>query len=87
MDFTLRVWRQAGPGSPGRFVEYPAPDISPDASFLEMLDVLNEDLSVKGEPPVAFENDCREGIVGNHSGPSRSASRAGRLFGADGSAW
>jgi succinate dehydrogenase / fumarate reductase iron-sulfur subunit len=65
MDFTLRVWRQAGPGSPGRFVEYPAPDISPDASFLEMLDVVNERLIEQGQEPIAFSHDCREGICGS----------------------
>jgi succinate dehydrogenase / fumarate reductase iron-sulfur subunit len=65
MDFTLRVWRQAGPGAPGRFVEYPAPDISPDASFLEMLDVVNERLIEHGQEPIAFSHDCREGICGS----------------------
>jgi succinate dehydrogenase / fumarate reductase iron-sulfur subunit len=65
MDFTLRVWRQAGPGAPGRLVDYPAPGISPDASFLEMLDVVNERLSEQGQEPIAFSHDCREGICGS----------------------
>jgi succinate dehydrogenase / fumarate reductase, iron-sulfur subunit len=65
MDFTLRVWRQAGPGAPGRFVDYPAPGISPDASFLEMLDVVNERLIEQGQEPIAFSHDCREGICGS----------------------
>jgi succinate dehydrogenase / fumarate reductase iron-sulfur subunit len=65
VNFTLRVWRQAGPGSPGRFVEYAAPDISPDASFLEMLDVVNERLIEQGQEPIAFSHDCREGICGS----------------------
>jgi len=64
-NFTLRVWRQAGPNAPGRFVEYPAPGISRDASFLEMLDVVNERLSESGETPIAFDHDCREGICGS----------------------
>ncbi len=64
MNLTLRVWRQAGPGSPGRMVEYEAPEISPDMSFLEMLDVVNERLTERGEVPIAFDHDCREGICG-----------------------
>ncbi len=64
---TLRVWRQAGPTAPGRFVEYPVKDVSPDMSFLEMLDVLNDDLTTKAEEPVAFAHDCREGICGTCS--------------------
>jgi len=64
-NFTLRVWRQSSPTAPGRFVEYPAPGISRDASFLEMLDVVNERLSESGETPIAFDHDCREGICGS----------------------
>ena len=64
MNLTLHVWRQAGPGAPGKLVEYAAPDISPDMSFLEMLDVVNERLITKGEQPIAFDHDCREGICG-----------------------
>ena len=65
MNLTLHVWRQAGPNAPGRMVEYAAPDISPDMSFLEMLDVVNERLIMKGEQPIAFDHDCREGICGS----------------------
>lgn len=64
MDLTLRVWRQEGPGRPGRFEEYRARDISEDASFLEMLDVVNDRLTLEGQEPIAFEHDCREGICG-----------------------
>ena len=61
---TLRVWRQAGPGQPGKFVEYKAADCNPNMSFLEMLDVVNEQLTHAGEEPIAFAHDCREGICG-----------------------
>jgi succinate dehydrogenase / fumarate reductase iron-sulfur subunit len=64
MNLTLKVWRQAAPNAKGRFVEYRAADVSPDMSFLEMLDVLNEQLVHKGEEPIAFDHDCREGICG-----------------------
>ncbi|WP_184890391.1 succinate dehydrogenase/fumarate reductase iron-sulfur subunit [Actinomadura livida] len=64
MKLTLRVWRQSGPEDKGRMVEYKLDDVSPDASFLEMLDVLNERLIAEGEEPVAFDHDCREGICG-----------------------
>jgi len=65
MNVTLRVWRQAGPSSPGKMVEYRATDVSPKASFLEMLDVVNEQLTLRGEEPIAFDHDCREGICGS----------------------
>lgn len=65
MNVTLHVWRQANERAPGRFVTYPAEGISPDASFLEMLDIVNERLAEKGEEPVAFSHDCREGICGS----------------------
>ncbi|HET8623323.1 MAG TPA: succinate dehydrogenase/fumarate reductase iron-sulfur subunit [Gemmatimonadales bacterium] len=65
MNLTLRVWRQPGPAAAGRLVDYDARDISPDASFLEMLDVVNEGLLEKGEVPIAFDHDCREGICGS----------------------
>jgi succinate dehydrogenase / fumarate reductase iron-sulfur subunit len=65
MRLNLVVWRQAGPAAAGRFVTYAANDVSPDMSFLEMLDVLNEELTLKGEPPIAFDHDCREGICGS----------------------
>lgn len=65
MNLTLKVWRQAGPGAPGQLVEYKAHDISPEMSFLEMLDVVNERLVEAGEQPIAFDHDCREGICGS----------------------
>jgi len=65
MTMKLRVWRQAGPAVPGRLVEYVAHDVSPHMSFLELLDVVNEDLTAKGEDPIAFDYDCREGICGS----------------------
>jgi succinate dehydrogenase / fumarate reductase iron-sulfur subunit len=65
MDLTLRVWRQSDPGREGRFEEYRAKGISPDASFLEMLDVVNDRLTLEGREPIAFEHDCREGICGS----------------------
>jgi succinate dehydrogenase / fumarate reductase iron-sulfur subunit len=64
MNLTLHVWRQPGPRDAGRFVTYQARDVSPDMSFLEMLDVVNEGLILKGEEPIAFDHDCREGICG-----------------------
>ncbi|HKT60720.1 MAG TPA: succinate dehydrogenase/fumarate reductase iron-sulfur subunit [Gemmatimonadales bacterium] len=67
MNLTLHIWRQSGPGTPGRMVRYEAHDISPDMSFLEMLDVVNERLMETGETPVAFDHDCREGICGSCS--------------------
>jgi succinate dehydrogenase / fumarate reductase iron-sulfur subunit len=67
MKLTLHVWRQVDARSDGRFVEYEAPDVSPDMSFLEMLDVVNERLVEKGEEPIAFDHDCREGICGTCS--------------------
>ncbi len=64
MDFTLRVWRQKNAIEKGRFESYNITDISADASFLEMMDILNEQLVEKGEEPIAFDHDCREGICG-----------------------
>ena len=64
MDLKLKIWRQASADASGKFVEYPIKDISESASFLEMLDILNEQLVEKGEDPVAFDHDCREGICG-----------------------
>ena len=63
-SYTLKVWRQKSAASSGSFVEYQIADISPDASFLEMLDVLNEELIRRGEDAIAFDSDCREGICG-----------------------
>jgi succinate dehydrogenase / fumarate reductase iron-sulfur subunit len=64
MKLTLKIWRQAGPSSKGGFQTYPVEDVSPDQSFLEMLDELNFKLIEKGDEPIAFESDCREGICG-----------------------
>ena len=64
MNLTLNVWRQKNTQTPGKMVKYPANGISPDMSFLEMLDVVNEELITKGEDPIAFDHDCREGICG-----------------------
>lgn len=79
MNIRLKVWRQKDRRSPGKFVEYDAPDIPRECSFLEMLDIMNEHLTEKGEEPIAFDHDCREGICGTCSlninglahGPSR----------------
>lgn len=67
MDFTLKIWRQKDAKSKGSFKTYAVNNISEDASFLEMLDILNEELVMKGEMPINFENDCREGICGTCS--------------------
>jgi succinate dehydrogenase / fumarate reductase iron-sulfur subunit len=64
MKLSLRIWRQKGPSDKGAMVKYDVEDISPDMSFLEMLDVLNERLILEGEEPIAFDHDCREGICG-----------------------
>ena len=64
MKIQLKIWRQAGPDKPGKFVDYTADHVSPHMSFLEMLDVVNEGLIKKGEEPIAFDSDCREGICG-----------------------
>ncbi len=65
MNFTLHVWRQKNAQDKGRMVTYDARDISPDMSFLEMLDAINQELIEKGEEPIAFDSDCREGICGS----------------------
>ena len=64
LNLTIHVWRQDGAESKGKMVEYKADDISPDMSFLEMLDVVNERLIKNGDDPIAFDSDCREGICG-----------------------
>ena len=64
MKITLRVWRQKNSQTKGSMVSYQLDDVSPDMSFLEMLDVLNEKLTIDGEDPIAFDSDCREGICG-----------------------
>ncbi len=65
INLKLKVWRQTGPNDPGHFMDYDAKNISTDMSFLEMLDVMNTDLIKKGELPVEFDHDCREGICGS----------------------
>lgn len=65
MRVTLRIWRQTDPNRKGKFVNYPVDNVNPDMSMLECLDVLNEQLAERGEEPVAFEHDCREGICGS----------------------
>ncbi len=65
MDLKLKVWRQSGPDEAGGFVAYDAKEISPDMSFLEMLDVVNERILEEGGDPIAFDHDCREGICGS----------------------
>jgi succinate dehydrogenase / fumarate reductase iron-sulfur subunit len=67
MKITLKIWRQKNKGTKGSFKEYKLDHVSPDMSFLEMLDVLNTDLILKGEESVAFDHDCREGICGTCS--------------------
>ncbi|MBI3848717.1 MAG: succinate dehydrogenase/fumarate reductase iron-sulfur subunit [Verrucomicrobia bacterium] len=64
MNLTLKVWRQKNANGPGGFETYEAKDVNPDMSFLEMLDVVNEELIGRGEEPIAFDSDCREGICG-----------------------
>ena len=64
MNFTLKIWRQKDSNSKGKFESYQVKDIPSDASFLEMFDILNNDLVEKGEEPVAYDHDCREGICG-----------------------
>ncbi len=64
MKFTIKMWRQEGPEIPGSFVEYSIDNVLPEMSFLEMLDNLNEEIIGRGEEPVAFDSDCREGICG-----------------------
>ena len=65
MNLTLKIWRQLNPDTAGKFVTYQVKEVTRDMSFLETLDALNEDLQSRGEPPVAFEHDCREGICGS----------------------
>ena len=67
MDLKLKIWRQKNANDKGKMVDYPINNVSPDMSFLEMLDVLNNELIEKGEEPVAFDHDCREGICGSCS--------------------
>ena len=64
MTLNLKIWRQSNPTSEGKLVDYRVDNVSPDMSFLEMIDVLNEQLINKGEDRIAFDHDCREGICG-----------------------
>ncbi len=65
MKLNLKIWRQANPESKGKFVDYAVSNLDPDMSFLEMLDVLNEQLIKENQAPIEFDNDCREGICGS----------------------
>ena len=67
MKVRIKVWRQKSPNSAGGFQTYATPELNPNMSFLEMLDVVNEDLTARGEDPIAFDHDCREGICGTCS--------------------
>jgi succinate dehydrogenase / fumarate reductase, iron-sulfur subunit len=67
MNFRLRIWRQPNSRAKGKLVDYEGRDISPDTSFLEMLDIVNDELTERGEEPIAFDSDCREGICGTCS--------------------
>jgi succinate dehydrogenase / fumarate reductase iron-sulfur subunit len=78
MNLTLHVWRQRNATDSGEFVTYLAKDVSPDMSFLEMLDVVNEDLLEKGDEPIAFDSDCREGICGTCSLVINGAAHGGQ---------
>src|SRR5271170_3112197 len=64
MTLNLKIWRQTGPNDQGRFMDFVAKEISDDMSFLEMLDVVNQQLIIQGQEPVEFDSDCREGICG-----------------------
>jgi succinate dehydrogenase / fumarate reductase iron-sulfur subunit len=65
MRITLKAWRQTGPDAKGAFETYDVPGVSPEMSFLEMLDIVNERLTLEGKEPIAFDHDCREGICGS----------------------
>src|SRR5690242_21749273 len=78
MNLTLRIWRQQNATAPGSFANYRINDVTPDMSFLEMLDALNEDLINRQEPPVAFEHDCREGICGSCGFPVNGPAHCGQ---------
>src|SRR5438477_10830353 len=64
MNFTLKIWRQENAKSKGKFATYEARNIAPNTSFLEMLDIVNDELTERGEAPIACDSDCREGICG-----------------------
>jgi succinate dehydrogenase / fumarate reductase iron-sulfur subunit len=86
MNLTLKVWRQQDTQSAGKFVSYQVQGVTPDMSFLEMLDLLNENLQAKGEAPVAFEHDCREGICGMCGFLINGVAHGGHRFFKDGDA-
>ena len=65
MNLTLKIWRQANKNTSGQLVSYSLKDVSPDMSFLEMMDKLNNELITKGEDAIAYDHDCREGICGS----------------------
>ena len=69
MRLTLKIWRQPNAAAPGKLVDYRLDDVSEDSSFLEMLDLLNQHLIDRGEEPVTFDHDCREGICGTCGSP------------------
>jgi len=79
MKLTLKIWRQKNADTPGKMVTYEAPDVSPDMSFLEMLDELNEALTHRGEEPVAFDHDCREGICGACGAVANGRAHGGQI--------
>ena len=79
MNFTLKIWRQKNQNDTGKFETYEVRSVSPDASFLEMLDVLNNQLVMEDQEPVAFDHDCREGICGS-CGMKRSHSIEARRY-------
>jgi len=79
MTLTLHVWRQAGPDAPGKLQVYEAHNVSPDQSFLEMLDEVNEDLIKKGQDPISFDHDCREGICGMCSSVINGVPHGGQI--------
>src|SRR5580658_3327880 len=78
MNLTLKIWRQKNAADAGRMMEYQAANVLPDMSFLEMLDVVNEELIAKGEEPIAFDSDCREGICGTCSMVINGLAHGGR---------
>ena len=83
MQLTLKIWRQENADSKGKIVSYEISDVSPDMSFLEMMDVVNEELMIKGIDPVAFDHDCREGICGSCAMNIGGANTLACIFGLD----
>src|SRR5437867_834342 len=87
MNFLLKVWRQKNRQAHGKLVDYDVRDISPNTSFLEMLDILNENLLQRGEEPIAFDSDCREGICGTCSLTINGEARRGSCDGSRSLHW